>query len=64
MVVDQDAEVCVCVFVKCVNRGYTYTQYTSAGDAPAIGDIPSSKKGFKRSFKHRQYDFQEMYRNG
>ena len=34
----------VCAFVKRVNRGYTYTQYTSTGDAPAIGDIPSSQK--------------------
>ena len=35
---------CVGVFVRLVNRGYTYTRYTSTGDAPAIGNIPSSKK--------------------
>ena len=38
--------VCVCgecVFVKRANRGYTYTQYTSTGDVPAIGDIPNLK---------------------
>ena len=40
---------CVCAFVKCVNRGYIYTQYTSTGDAPAIGDIPSSKKALNLS---------------
>ena len=44
--------VCVCVFevgtfVKHVNQRYTHTQYTSTGDAPAIGDILSLKKGFK-----------------
>ena len=34
-------------FVKRVSRGYTYTQCTSTGDAPAIRDIPSSKKALK-----------------
>ena len=30
-------------FVKRVNRGYTYTQNMSTGDAPAIGDIPRER---------------------
>ena len=40
---------CLCAFVKRVNRGYTHTQYTSTGDVPAIiEDIPSSNKALKQ----------------
>ena len=37
------------MFVERVNRGYTHTEYTSTGDASAIGDSPSLKKALKVS---------------
>ena len=50
MVIDHTPhEVCLGAFVKRVNWGHYHTQYTSTGDIPAIGDIPSSKKALKLS---------------
>ena len=40
---------CIVAFAKRVNRGYPHTQYTSTGDEPVIGNIPSLKKALKLS---------------